>query len=220
MTCKNIFLSNSLEFIPQIFKNYGTLKRFSSGEIVFVKDEPADFIYYVVKGQARAFFIYPNGEEHNLIYVHENTTCGEEVFAMPPTRIVCCSAITNLITYQITPKMLLQMCLSEKTGINELLSVLMKKITLLHNWIFYAQFIKNEEKLACLLYSYTKVDKDRVILTHEQIAEVTGMSRITTTRILNSFVKKGLISQKYKLILVHNRNELQKIFEHTTNFII
>ncbi len=88
----------------------------------------------------------------------------------------------------------------------------MYKISLLHSWIFYAQFQKNEEKLACLLYTLS-LSNTSVELSHHQMASVTGMSRITATKILNSFVKKGLVSVKYKKTKILDQENLRSIFK-------
>ena len=87
----------------------------------------------------------------------------------------------------------------------------MKKISLLSSRIFYAQFMKNEEKLACLLYSET-ADASCVSYTHEQIAAVTGMSRVSATKIMNGFSEQGLITQEYRKIRVTDRPGLLAIF--------
>ena len=51
-------------------------------------------------------------------------------------------------------------------------------------------------------------------LTHEQIASVTGMSRVTATRVMNSLAEKGFIGQEYKHIRVTDREALKHVFEN------
>lgn len=86
----------------------------------------------------------------------------------------------------------------------------MRKITLLNSWIFYAKFQRNEEKIACLLYTLNSPIK----LTHGQIAEVTGMSRVTATRILDSLAKKNIIAMQYKSLEILDKQTLHEIFEN------
>lgn len=203
-----------LQHIPEIFKNKGMKKNFQAGEIIFMKNEPAHSIYYIVEGQVRAFLVYPDGKERTLIYAVKNNVMGEEVFASPPVRIVCTNAITDVKTYRMDSASLLQACMSDPASMQELLSLLMSKITVLHSWIFYTQFVRNEEKIACLLYTLTQQDRDKVNLTHEQIASVTGMSRVTATRVMNGLSEKGFIGQEYKHIRVTDREALKHVFEN------
>lgn len=200
--------------IVEIFKNKGTPKNFHAGDIIFLKNEPAHSIYYIMEGQARAFLVYPDGKERTLIYASKHNTMGEEVFAIPPKRLVCANAITELKTYRLNASTLIHACVENPESLQELLALFMKKITLLHSWIFYAQFVKNEEKIACLLYSVASQDNTKVNLTHEQIASVTGMSRVTATRVMNNLSKKGFIIQEYRHIRILNRNGLKNIFEN------
>ena len=90
----------------------------------------------------------------------------------------------------------------------------MRKITLLHSWIFYAQFQRNEEKIACLLYTISSTSSSPIKLTHGQIAEVTGMSRVTATRILDSLAKKNIIAMQYKNLEILDKQTLREIFEN------
>ena len=212
MTTNDLFQPNLL-CIPEIFKEYGQKKTFQSGEILFMKNDPADYLYYIIDGRLRAFLPYPDGSERTLCYFSNNNLAGEEIFATPPIRIVCAGAMTKLHTYRLDAKTLLRACMNDDESMHELLSFFMKKITLLHSWIFYAQFIKNEEKIACLLYSITDENDDKVNLTHEQIAAVTGMSRVTATRVMNNLVEKNMIIQEYKHIRVLDRQKLREIFE-------
>jgi CRP-like cAMP-binding protein len=63
------------------------------------------------------------------------------------------------------------------------------------------------------LYSITDENDDKVNLTHEQIAAVTGMSRVTTTRVMNNLVEKDMLIQEYKHIRILDRQKLREIFE-------
>ena len=137
---------------------------------------------------------------------------GEDAFTPPSERIVCTDSLTKTEVYKLSAKKLIQEASVNQHLITEILSYFMYKISLLHSWIFYAQFQKNEEKLACLLYTLS-LSNTSVELSHHQMASVTGMSRITATKILNSFVKKGLVSVKYKKTKILDQENLRSIFK-------
>jgi CRP-like cAMP-binding protein len=77
--------------------------------------------------------------------------------------------------------------------------------------------MKNNEKLAYFLY--TNCVGDLVQYTHEQIALLTGMNRVSVTRLLNSFAEEKLISQHYKEIRILNKKGLANIFNSIGYFI-
>ena len=50
--------------------------------------------------------------------------------------------------------------------------------------------------------------------THEEIATIVGLSRVTVTKVLNDFAKKGYIKNKYKKIIILNKKALAQLLDH------
>lgn len=197
-----------------VFRQYGTREVYNPRQIIFSKNEPADSLYYIQSGMIRVYIPYPDGTERTLCYFPRNTIIGEDAFNHPQQRIVCTDALNKAVLYRYSGKELLQQISQTPELLPAILSFFMRKITLLHSWIFYAQFQRNEEKIACLLYTISMTSNVPIKLTHEQIAEVTAMSRVTATRILGSFAKKNIISMQYKSLEILDREALRNIFEN------
>lgn len=200
-----------MQYIPAMFRQHGSPRRFSAGEQIFLKDTPAKEIYYLERGKVRAYLLYPDGTERTLCFVERGNLVGEEAVGCPPVRIVCADAATDLLMYVMSAEALLACCAAEAGSLPELMALFMKKIELLSSWIFYAQFTRNEAKLACFLYSNTK-DRPEVQYTQEQIGSVTGMSRVSVSNCLRDFQRSGLVQVSYKRIRVLNRNGLRGLF--------
>lgn len=200
-----------MRHIPGLFRRYGHIRRFSAGQQIFLKDAPAQEIYYLESGKVRAYLLYPDGTERTLCFVERGNLVGEEVAARPPVRIVCADAATDLLMYAMDAGQLFRGCAENPESFPELLALFMKKIELLSSWIFYAQFTKNEGKLACFLYSNTET-RQQVSYTQEQIAAVTGMSRVSVSNCLKQFRERGLIQQSYGRIRVMDRPGLRSLF--------
>ncbi len=198
--------------IPALFRRYGRIRRFTAGRQIFMRGDPADEIYYLERGKVRAYLLYPDGTERTLCFVEEGNLVGEEVVAEPPERIVCVEAETDLLMYGMDAGTLLKGCTGETESLAELMVLYMKKIELLCGWIFYAQFTRNDAKLACFLYSNTNGRQTEVRYTQEQIAAVTGMSRVSVSNCLRDFAERGLVRQAYKRIIVLDRDGLKRVF--------
>ena len=198
-------------YIPAFFRRFGRPKRLSAGEQIFMKDTEAEEIYFLDQGKVRAYLLYPDGTERTLCFVERGNLVGEEAVARPPVRIVCADAATDVLFYAMDGQTLIRNCLDVPEGLPELLALFMKKIELLSSWIFYAQFTRNEEKLACFLYSNTGRSAE-VHYTQEQIAAVTGMSRVSVSNCLRAFSESGLIQQQYKKVIVLDRPGLRELF--------
>lgn len=137
---------------------------------------------------------------------------GEEAVGRPAVRIVCADAAADSLMYSMDLDTLLRACAAERENWAELLALFMKKIELLSSWIFYAQFIQNSAKLACFLFSNTGNAHTVVRYTQEQIAAVTGMSRVSVSNLIRKFEEEGLVCQGYRSIRVLDRERLRALF--------
>ena len=200
-----------MQYLPRMFRDHGRVRRFTAGSQIFQKDDPAGEIYYLERGKVRAYLLYPDGTERTLCFVERGNLVGEEVAARPPVRIVCADAATDLLMYAMDAGQLFRGCAENPESFPELLALFMKKIELLSSWIFYAQFTKNEGKLACFLYSNTET-RQQVSYTQEQIAAVTGMSRVSVSNCLRDLQQRDFVRVAYKRIRVLDRAGLRALF--------
>lgn len=202
---------SGMQYIPELFLKYGRPKRLSAGQQIFMKGSPAEEIYYLREGKVRAYLLYPDGTERTLCFVERGNLVGEEAVAMPPVRIVCTDASTDCLMYGMSGDTLLSGCAGEAESLPELMALFMKKIELLSSWIFYAQFTQNSAKLACFLYSNSD-QSGPVRYSQEQIAAVTGMSRVSVSNCLGELSERGLVKCGYRCITVLDRQGLRERF--------
>lgn len=214
MKPKNIELQ-----VAEIFELYGHAHTYSPGEIIFQKGDIVDEIYFVSKGKVRTYCLNKSGDEITLFYINENHLIGIEAIANIPIRKINVDSVTDVVLYSIDANILLENCIKNNVSLQNLMGFFITKITMLSDYICCTRFLKNDEKLAYFLYSNCPSDGGVVQYTHEQIASVTGMNRVSVTRILNSFAEKKLISQHYKEIKVLNKNGLADIFNSIGYFL-
>ncbi len=204
--------ANAMRYIPDLFRQYGLPRRFCAGQQIFLKDSPARELYFLERGKVRAYLLYPDGIERTLCFVEKGNLVGEEAVGRPAVRIVCADAAADSLMYSMDLDTLLRACAAERENWAELLALFMKKIELLSGWIFYAQFIQNSAKLACFLFSNTGNAHTVVRYTQEQIAAVTGMSRVSVSNLIRKFEEEGLVCQGYRSIRVLDRERLRALF--------
>ena len=204
--------ANAMRSIPDLFRQYGLPRRFCAGQQIFLKDSPAQELYFLERGKVRAYLLYPDGIERTLCFVEKGNLVGEEAVGRPAVRIVCADAAADSLMYSMDLDTLLRACAAERENWAELLALFMKKIELLSSWIFYAQFIQNSAKLACFLFSNTGNAHTVVRYTQEQIAAVTGMSRVSVSNLIRKFEEEGLVCQGYRSIRVLDRERLRALF--------
>lgn len=202
---------DAMTAIRRLFLQKGRPCRFTAGQQIWIKDSPADVLYYLEQGKVRAYYIYPDGTERTLCFVGRGNLVGEEIMAIPPRRIDYVDATTDLLMYSMTKSALIAELSQHTDALSGLMALFMKKIELLCSWIFYAQFRHNGEKLACLLY-YSSANTSRVDYTQQQIADVTGMTRASVSKELKRLEQTGLVELSYKQIRVLDRDRLWPLF--------
>lgn len=214
MATKNIELR-----VIEIFKLYGHVHNYSPGEIIFQKGDTVNEIYFVTKGRVRTYCLNKYGNEITLFYINENHLIGVDAIANIPLRKTNVDALTDVILYSIDANILLEKCVKNKISMQDLMGFFITKITMLSDYICCSRFIKNDEKLAYFLYSNCDNEDNIIQYTHEQIASVTGMNRVSVTKLLNKFVEDKLITQHYKEIKVLNKDGLVNIFNSIGYFL-
>ncbi|MEL7649912.1 MAG: Crp/Fnr family transcriptional regulator [Sedimentibacter sp.] len=203
--------------VAEIFKLYGQAHKYSPGEIIFQKGDSTDKIYYIIKGRVRTYCLNECGDEITLFYVDENQLIGSESLSSIQKRKISVDSVTDVHLYSIDASLFLEKCIKNKVSILNLMEFFINKIIVLSNYICCNRFMKNNEKLAYFLYANSS--SDVVQYTHEQIALLTGMNRVSVTRLLKSFAEKNLISQQYKEIRILNMKGLADIFNSIGYFI-
>lgn len=214
MATKNIELR-----VAEIFKLYGQVHTYSPGEIIFQKGDAVNEIYFVSKGRVRTYCLNKYGNEITLFYINENHLIGVDAIANIPLRKTNVDALTDVVLYSIDANVLLENCIKNKISMQDLMGFFITKITMLSDYICCSRFLKNDEKLAYFLYSNCDNENNIIQYTHEQIASVTGMNRVSVTKLLNKFVEKELITQHYKEIRVLNKDGLVNIFNSIGYFL-
>lgn len=203
--------------VAEIFRLFGHAQQYSPGEIIFQKGDSTDKIYFVAKGRVRTYCLNERGDEITLFYIDENQLIGSEPLSNIQKRKISVDSVTNVQLYSMNANVFLEKCIKNKVSILNLMEFFINKIITLSNYICCNRFMKNNEKLAYFLY--TNCAGDVVQYTHEQIALLTGMNRVSVTKLLNTFSDEKLISQHYKEIKILNMKGLASIFNSIGYFI-
>ena len=96
---------------------------------------------------------------------------------------------------------------------------LVERLTLLSDYICCAHFRENNKKVAYFLNSCYMRIGETIPYTNEQIAEITGINRVSVNRILNALAKDGAVELGYKRIQIRKPQKLKEIFGTVGYFI-
>lgn len=199
--------------LQQIFENETPVVKYSKGDILYYQGDTANCFFYLKKGKVKVFMTSEDGMEKTLSTATHGEILGEAAFFEKMPRVSCASALTNVEVVMINSDKLL-LLIKEKPEIAlELLGVQAARVRMLSTQIDSITFFSAEERIAqLLLQSSQKEDENNVVyLTHEEIGNIIGTSRVTVSKILSSFVKKGYIKTAYRSIIIIDKKGLKNV---------
>jgi CRP/FNR family transcriptional regulator, cyclic AMP receptor protein len=195
-----LFFSLTPEELNQIRKQV-VIRSFSKNEVILQEENSNEFMYVILDGEAKVIQTTEGGKEI-IITVHQSGDFfGELSLIDGKTAPAAVLATKQSVTAIISKKDFYSLLLSQDKILKNLLQILcsrlresMKKIQLL-NFTNAAQRIKMLFLMLAESYG-EKTPKGTVLnirLIHQNIADMTGLTRETVTRILDKWQKGGQI---------------------------
>lgn len=198
---------------------YGIKRSLPSGRLLLEKGMPATYVGFLTRGRAQTFCLNPDGEEIPLFYLDADSMFGTEALIAHPQVIVSVGSISPVEFYVLSPDLFLKLWQERKLPLQELIAHFVQRITLLSDYICCSHFLKGDQRVAYFLYACCTSSGDIIPYTHEQLAAVTGMSRVSVSRILRQFQQAGIIRQEYRRIQVLEPQRLSAIFHALGYFL-
>lgn len=197
----------------ELFDNIGTEKYYRKNTPLYFQGEQADCFYYLKKGSVKIFFNSIDGMQKTISIVGNGSILGEAAFFDQMPRISSAQAISDSIIISITRKQLENAFANTPELAMHLLKVQAQSIRMLSAQMSGMVFSKADCRIANqLLQSQTLLNGDAIVnLTHEEIGNLIGASRVTVSKILNSFADKGYIKTAYRYIILTNLQALEEI---------
>ncbi len=184
-------------------------RTFDKDEIIYYQGDIAKNFCYLKRGKVKVFMTSSDGMEKTLNTATPGELLGEAAFFDKKPRVSSAKAITDAELVMIDDKLLFELISEYPQIAFELLEILANRIRLLSTQLDSMTFLQADARIAQLLLENEK--NGRVRLTHEEIANSVGVSRVTVSKTLSSFAKNGIISTEYRQVFIKSKKELEKI---------
>lgn len=196
-----------------IFDSVGVEKKIKKDIILYHQGEQAECFYYLKKGIVKIFFNSVVGMQKTISIVDDGSILGEAAFFDQMPRISSAQTVTQCTIIKITNRQLEEAFAKNPEIAIHLLRVQAQSIRMLSAQVSGMAFSKADCRIANQLIQSQTTYNEKIIvnLTHEEIGNLTGVSRVTVSKILNSFAKNNIIETAYRYIIIKNIKELEKI---------
>ena len=177
------------ENMQSLIEQSGSVRKYAKDEIIYLQGDTAQSFCYIKKGSVKVYMNSVDGNEKTLNTARHGEIIGEGAF--------------------FDKKRLTDIIAQHPTLAFELLEILANRIRLLSSQLDSMTFMQADARIAGLLL---ESEHDGIVaITHEEIANTVGVSRVTVSKTLSRFAKSGYISTEYRRILIKSREGLEKL---------
>ena len=193
----------------QYFIEAGQKQVYQPSDIIYMQEDDADLIYLILNGKVKVYVMNSNGKEVTMDILQSGDIFGESDFisqSKSPTTIQAISDVEDIACY---PKQLYPYLQQSQDLLINILQSLSQTCDYLTAMIKRSYTYNRYEKVAAfLLDQMDHYHHHEITYSHEEIASLLGLSRVTVTKVLNEFVKEKMILIQYKTIIVKDKNKL------------
>lgn len=185
-------------------------KLYEKDEVIFFENDSVKKLYFLINGKVKLSMLSAEGKEKVLTILQEGDIFGElSLFDEDPhplTAEVMDDARLLIIPWNEMEKMIIK----RPSLAIKIIEALSKKTRLLTSQVRELVFQDAAGRLASLL-SRLAEDFGReieggtvidLVLTHQEIANLIGSSRVTVTKLINKFIDEGMLTIKKRKIII------------------
>jgi len=194
-----------------------TRYRLRKGTYLYRVGDQGDAVYVLLAGRIKTYKIAPNGREVILWFGFPGELFGLLEAPHHRGRMVSVEACETSEVAEI-PSARFREFLARHPAVSQLLvQIIASRLGILANRLVYLMADNAEARIAKLLVDLAaryhdprNASEHPIDLTHQEIADITGVQRQTVTRILGRFTGRGALSVRYRKISIRDRELLAR----------
>ena len=199
----------------------GICKTYNYGETIFEQGEKKYGLFYLHQGRIKVSLLSANGAE-KILSIHEAPTTFGEVVVFDTHPFFATAIALNECKVYFVPKANLEKIVeTHPQMVFKLFQANARKLRILALQLEDLTFLDSPCRIAHMLLKLASdygVDTPEGIsimlpITHQELADVTSVSRTTVTVILNDFSRAGLIAKKRKMLIIRDPMRLEMLLE-------
>jgi len=215
-----VFASLAEEDMEYLLK-VGSYRSFRKRDIIYFPDDPANEIFFIVEGRVKLSRIFEDGREIILEILKNNDIFGEEAVISFDKRENMATAMDNVVLLSFEAKAVRALAKRNASLAFRLLELVNGRRVVLERKVEDLAFRNVPSRLARVLLELAeeygeKFGENIVIstkLSQQDIGNLIGSTRETTSHFLNQFKKIGFIDFNKRMINIINKEKLEELIE-------
>ena len=178
------------------------------GQLIYLQDTRAECFYYIVSGTVECYISSPEGEERILTLPHAGELIGEAAFFDGQPRVSSAVAVTPCQLVEVDRQRLTEVFARHPDLAISMLENLARRVRLLSEHVD-GEFLPADKRIARHLLSLPADARGELHCTHEEIGSSVGVSRVTVSRVLGEFDRRGWVRTGYRSLRLLNRAAME-----------
>ena len=203
----------------ELIYKLAAVKSYRRGDVIFFEDDPGDALHVVLEGIVRIYRLADDGREKTLAYLNEGEFFGEMAILDGGARSAVAQAIDATRTLALYRKDFTALLADHPHISLEIIKVLSRRLRQTNAQLMDVVFRDARGRVLSALYELgqkhgTKSNGGTRInlnLTHQEIANLAGTARETTSRVLAELQDEGLVQVVGRRLLVVDMEKLRTL---------
>ncbi len=195
------------------FLTRGRRREYLAGTVVYRTEEITDGLFYLREGLVKQFISTPSGIEKVIGLVKPDCLFGEALLLNRCPAQSTAVAVLDSTIYVFSRRTMQDLLRTHPDLLFEIARSLSFKIRLLTSQVWVMASEDSTAKIGKVLYLLTRDSPDAtqtIHLTHQALADLAGVHRVTASNVLASMVKEGTIESRRGSIVIKQRDRLTK----------
>lgn len=202
-----LFRHLSDEEIADLLKNSRQVN-VPAGQIIWSMNENIDYIVIILEGKLKVSLIDPQGSEFAIKYIVPIDSLGDATIAYSHGQLSDVWAVEDSVLLRVYKKDILKILKSNNQATLDLCFELSRRVNNLTRELELQVFSRSSIKIMYKLLQLKPENSCEVKITHNQLAELVGMTRERLTLSLMELEELGYITKKRGKIIIVNPEKL------------
>ncbi|HJP19093.1 MAG: cyclic nucleotide-binding protein [Gammaproteobacteria bacterium] len=193
-------------------------KQYRKNEIIFHEGDPGNVLFIIISGSVKIALNDSDGKESILNILCENDYFGEMSLVDGVFRSATVSAIEDTIAFLIHREKFINLIKEHTDIVLNMVAILCRRLRKTNEKVANLSFFDAYGKVAKILLDLIEVkgvkDNNQIILdlplSRQEMASMSGITRMTLSRILNEFQIRGCLKIEGKKITIFDEAILKR----------
>lgn len=197
--------------VLQTLLDRGQRHAYSADTTVFGPDERPGKLFYLHQGLVRQHIVSARGVEKAIGLLRPGSFFGEALLLNECASQTSAVVVSDSVIYSFTRATMDELFRDHPELMLEVARSLSFKVQLLTSQIWIMASEESETKVGKVLYLLSRDRRERrpaLYLTHQELADLAGVHRVTASTVLTGLTKEGVIECHRGRVLVKRRDRL------------